>query len=184
MRIVVNNAELILKKGDITVEPVDAIVNAANRELKPGGGVCGAIHRAAGSGLAAECATLGGCRTGEAKMTEGYELPAAHVIHTVGPVYNGTVQDAVLLSSCYRESLAAADHSRLSNIAFPSISTGIFGYPIAEAAAVALATILNYLKFHGQPREVRMVLFSDDDLEIYESVLRKLIHQDHSISVI
>lgn len=183
MHIMVNNAELMLKTGDITNEPVDAIVNAADRELKPGGGVCGAIHRAAGSRLAAECTTLGGCRTGEAKITDGYELPAAHVIHTVGPVYNGTVQDAVLLSSCYRESLALAEQHGLHNIAFPSISTGIFGYPISEAAAVALATILNYLKFHGTPAQVRMVLFSDEDLAVYSSVLRKLIHQDHAIQV-
>ncbi len=183
MRIVVNHAELVLKKGDITLEPVDVIVNAANRELKPGGGVCGAIHRAAGSELAVECATLGGCHTGEAKITEGYNLAASHVIHTVGPVYNGTVQDAVLLSSCYRESLALAEQNELSSIAFPSISTGVFGYPVAEAAAVALATILNYLKFHGNPRNVLMVLFSDDDLGAYTTVLRKLIHSDRGVSV-
>ncbi len=170
----INNCQLVLKRGDITAEAVDAIVNAANRELVPGGGVCGAIHRAAGPELARECATLGGCRTGQAKLTRGYALPARYVIQTVGPVYNGSVQDAVLLSSCYRESLLLADANTLNTIAFPSISTGIFGYPAEEAAGVALATIINYLIFHGKPAEVRMVLFSDSDLETYQSRLNEL----------
>lgn len=170
----INNCQLVLKRGDITAEAVDAIVNAANRELIPGGGVCGAIHRAAGPELARECITLGGCRSGQAKLTRGYLLPARYVIHTVGPVYNGSVQDAVLLSSCYRESLLLADVNGLRSIAFPSISTGIFGYPVAEAAGVALATIINYLTFHGKPAEVRMVLFSDDDRKIYQAQLNEL----------
>jgi len=171
----INNCTLILKKGDITCEKVDAIVNAANRQLIPGGGVCGAIHRAAGPELAKECVGRGGWRTGEAHITGGYDLPAAHVIHTVGPVYNGTVQDAVLLSSCYRESLALAVQNGCTIIAFPSISTGIFGYPVRDAAGVALATIINYLTFHGQPREVRMVLFSDEDMTVYSEVLADLV---------
>ena len=174
--VTINNCTLTLKKGDITLENVDVIVNAANRQLLPGGGVCGAIHRAAGPELAKECAGKGGCRTGQAKLTGGYGLAAAHVIHTVGPVYNGTVQDAILLSSCYREALALAVQSGCTSIAFPSISTGIFGYPVRDAAGVALATIINYLTFHGQPDEVRMVLFSDEDLATYGAVLAEL-HQ-------
>ena len=173
-RIMVNQCSISLKRGDITREPVQVIVNAGNRELIPGGGVCGAIHRAAGPGLAEECAHLGGCRTGQAKLTGGFNLPAQYVIHTVGPVYNGTVQDAVLLSSCYRESLAVAVEHGLETIAFPSVSTGIFGYPVREAAGVALATIINYLTFHGQPSDVRMILFSDGDLQIYREQLDSL----------
>ncbi len=176
----INKCELILKRGDITQEPVTAIVNAANSALSHGGGVCGAIHHAAGPELATECAALGGCETGMAKMTGGYQLPARYVIHTVGPVYHAHEPEeaAQLLSSCYRESLALALSNGLESIAFPSISTGIYGYPVVAAAKIALATIVNFLRIHGKPAKVAMVLFSDSDLETYNSVYLSLGKSD------
>ena len=133
--------------GDITKLSVDAIVNAANVWLTPGGGVCGAIHRAAGPELAEECGRLGGCETGDARITAGYGLAAAHVIHTVGPVYEGGEQgEAELLASCYRRSLEIAREHGLESIAFPCISTGVFGYPAKEAASIALETIGAWLR--------------------------------------
>ncbi len=173
---VINGCELILKKGDITKEPVAAIVNAANPALSHGGGVCGAIHRAAGPGLADECAHLGGCETGMAKISGGYHLPSIYVIHTVGPVYHAHQPEeaAQLLSSCYRESLNLAFKTGIETIAFPSISTGIYGYPVREAAKIALATIANFLKIHGKPAKVVMVLFSDSDLKNYNSIYLSL----------
>ncbi len=132
---------MIVHQGDITALAVDAIVNAANTALAPGGGVCGAIHRAAGPDLARECATLGGCDTGDAKITAGYNLPALHVIHTVGPVWHGgDGGEAGLLAACYRRSLELAQANALATIAFPAISTGIFGYPPDEAAEIAVRT--------------------------------------------
>ncbi|NOY22863.1 MAG: macro domain-containing protein [Acidobacteria bacterium] len=177
----INRCELILKRGDITQEPVTAIVNSANPALSHGGGVCGAIHQAAGPELAVECAVLGGCETGMAKMTGGYQLPAGHVIHTVGPVYHAHEPEeaAQLLSSCYRESLNLALKNGIETIAFPSISTGIYGYPITAAAKIALATIVNFLKIHGKPIKVIMELFSDTDLEIYNSVYEFLQNELH-----
>ncbi len=173
---IINKCELVLKKGDITQETVAAIVNSANPALSHGGGVCGAIHHAAGPELAVECAALGGCKTGMSKMTGGYRLPAWHVIHTVGPVYHAHEPEeaAQLLSSCYRESLALALKNEMESIAFPSISTGIYGYPVTAAAEIALATIVNFLKIHGKPIKVIMDLFSDTDLEIYNFVYLSL----------
>lgn len=131
---------------DITTLAVDAIVNAANEMLAPGGGVCGAIHRAAGPQLAAECATLGGCATGAAKITRGYRLPAKHVIHAVGPVWHGGARgEAGLLRSCYVRSLELAQHHDLHSIAFPAISTGIFGYPVDAAAEIAIGAVIDTL---------------------------------------
>jgi O-acetyl-ADP-ribose deacetylase len=134
-------------EGDITRLDVDAIVNAANTMLAPGGGVCGAIHRAAGPELAEACARLGGCETGEAKITPGFRLPGRNVIHTVGPVWGGGESgEDVLLASCYRNSLALAAEHGLRTIAFPAISTGIFGFPPDRAAHIAVATVLDGLR--------------------------------------
>ncbi|WP_020475308.1 O-acetyl-ADP-ribose deacetylase [Zavarzinella formosa] len=159
-------------QGDITHLKVDAIVNAANESLLGGGGVDGAIHRAAGPDLLAECEDLGGCRTGDAKMTAGYRLPARHVIHTVGPVYHGGVSDeAELLHSCYSESLRLAADAGLGTVAFPCISTGVFGYPKEEACEVAIAAVTEWLAAHELPRQVTFCCFSIDDAELYRSRL-------------
>ncbi|NOZ12595.1 MAG: macro domain-containing protein [Acidobacteria bacterium] len=173
----INGCELIIKKGDITLEGAIAIVNAANPALSPGGGVCGAIHRAAGPELAEECAKLGGCETGMAKITGGYRLPAKYIIHTVGPVYHSRKpkESALLLASCYRESLLLAQKHKIESIAFPSISTGIYGYPIKEAAKVALAAIINFLKIHEKPQTVTLALFSDADLDTYLKTCRQIL---------
>lgn len=143
-------------QGDITTLPVDAVVNAANRTLLGGGGVDGAIHRAAGPGLLAECRLLGGCPTGEARITAGHDLPARHVIHTVGPVWQGGTRDEdALLASAYRNSLDLARSHGLKTIAFPAISTGIYGFPAGRAARIALQTIHT----HGQGLDVTLVAF-------------------------
>jgi O-acetyl-ADP-ribose deacetylase (regulator of RNase III) len=157
-----------LAVGDITKQDVDAIVNAANKRLSPGGGVSGAIHRAAGPGLWDECKKIGGCRTGEAKITKGQDLLAKYVIHTVGPVYSGKESDAVFLSSCYRSCFRLADKYNISSIAFPAISTGIFGYPLDEAAMISLREVLNFLKNPSSIKLVRFVLFSNDTFQAYE----------------
>src|SRR5512143_3196462 len=154
----VNNSTLELIQVDITTLDVDAIVNAANNSLLGGGGVDGAIHRAAGPQLLAECRTLGGCETGEAKITQGYRLKARHVIHTVGPIYSGTARDAELLSAAVRNSLRLADAQRLTSIAFPAISTGVYGYPVREAAGVILSTIITYLRNDTHLQRVIMCL--------------------------
>lgn len=133
------------EQGDITKLKVDAIVNAANSSLLGGGGVDGAIHRAAGPELLAECRTLHGCETGQAKITKGYRLPANHVIHTVGPIYSGRAQDVKDLSNCYRNSLDLARANDLHSIAFPAISTGVYGYPLEEAVPIAVGTVLDWL---------------------------------------
>jgi O-acetyl-ADP-ribose deacetylase len=163
-------AKVTIVRGDITKLSVDAIVNAANSSLLGGLGVDGAIHRAAGPGLFEECRKLGGCRTGDAKITKGYNLPAKHVIHTVGPVYgNENGREKELLESCYRRSLEVAQKNGLKSVAFPSISTGAFGYPIEEAAAIALKTVKSALESGSLGIEsVTFVTFSARDQEIYE----------------
>lgn len=163
-------------QGDITRVTVDAIVNAANTTLLGGGGVDGAIHRAAGPLLLAECVKLGGCKTGKAKITKGHNLPAFHVIHTVGPVWHsGTRREPELLASCYKSSLELARSHSLKTVAFPSISTGAYRFPVEKAARIALKTVLSFIKDHPDALEkVQFVLFSDRDLEIYTRVFREI----------
>lgn len=159
-------------RGDITTLAVDAIVNAANSSLLGGGGVDGAIHRAAGPDLLHECRLLGGCKTGDAKITKGYRLPAKHVIHTVGPVWRGGKSgEPELLASCYRRSLQLAAGIQLTSVAFPAISTGIYGYPIELAAEVAVSTVRDSLRNLEGLDEVTFCCFSADDLRVYELVL-------------
>ncbi|MFC1895055.1 O-acetyl-ADP-ribose deacetylase [Thermodesulfobacteriota bacterium] len=161
-----------LRKGDITKLHVDAIVNAANTSLLGGGGVDGAIHRAAGPELLEECRTIGGCPTGEARITRGYGLPARFVIHTVGPVYRGTPQDRQLLEGCYRNSLELSVENGVKSIAFPAISCGVYGYPIEDACKVAVDTTITFLETQKVLEQVVFVLFSDSDYGVYEQHLR------------
>jgi O-acetyl-ADP-ribose deacetylase (regulator of RNase III) len=173
MRFKVNQSIVELIRGDIVEQDVDAIVNAANRSLLGGGGVDGAIHRAAGPELLAECRALGGCPTGDARITSGYRLKARHVIHAVGPVYQRREQDAVLLASAYRSSLRLASQNGLKSLAFPAISTGIYGYPLDQAAPIALRTAREYLEQHPEIELVRFVLWDAAALQAYERAARE-----------
>ena len=162
-------------QGDITKQAVDAIVNAANTSLLGGGGVDGAIHRAAGPELLAECRTLHGCRTGEAKITKGYRLPAKYVIHTPGPVWHGGGQNEdALLASCYRSCLTLAAEHGLKTVDFPSISTGVYHFPLDRAAGIAVGTIAAFLREHPEIERVRMVCFDAKTRGFYEDALRRL----------
>ena len=159
-------------QGDITKETVDAIMNAANTSLLGGGGVDGAIHRAAGPALLEECKAINGCPTGEARITKGYNLAARHVIHTVGPVYgDGTRGEPEKLRNCYLHSMALAGENGLRSVAFPSISTGAYRYPIEEAARIAVDTVRECLDQSTSVELVRFVCFSDSDLAVYQRIL-------------
>ncbi|MFQ5958212.1 MAG: O-acetyl-ADP-ribose deacetylase [Alphaproteobacteria bacterium] len=167
---------IAIVEGDITRQNVDAIVNAAKPSLLGGGGVDGAIHRAAGPRLKEECRTLGGCETGEAKITRGYDLPARHVIHTVGPVWRGGGNDEdALLARCYRSSLDLAEQNDVRSIAFPSISTGAYRFPVARAARIAVAETVGFLRQHDLPEKVIFVCFGANVRECYGSAVADII---------
>jgi len=176
MEIQINQAVLSLVQGDITQQDTDAVVNAANARLAGGAGVDGAIHRAGGPSIMEQCRQIGGCPTGQAVITSGGNLKARYVIHTVGPVYQGgTRGEAHLLKSAYLESLRLASARGLKSIAFPAISTGVYSYPLAEAARIALKTTIDYLRTHDDLTLVRFVLYDHPTLAVFQDELRKLI---------
>jgi O-acetyl-ADP-ribose deacetylase (regulator of RNase III) len=172
----INNSTLALVEGDITNESTDAIVNAANTRLAGGAGVDGAIHRAGGPSIMEECRKIGGCPTGQAVITTGGNLKAKYVIHTVGPVFRGGNRgEAALLKSAHLESLKLASAKKLKSIAFPAISTGVYGYPVNEAAQIALKAAIDYLKEHSDIELVRFVLFGRSTYDTFAEELKKLI---------
>lgn len=176
VKITLNKSTLELTEGNITQQETDAIVNAANTSLLGGGGVDGAIHRAGGPKILEECRKLGGCPTGAARITTGGNLKTRYVIHTVGPVYHdGKHREAELLASAYKNSLNLASKYKLKSVAFPSISTGAYGYPINDASAIALKTVIDYLKTHTDIELVRFVLFDQKAYQTYEKALQELI---------
>ncbi|SEM72858.1 O-acetyl-ADP-ribose deacetylase (regulator of RNase III), contains Macro domain [Syntrophus gentianae] len=175
MEHLVGNSRLVLVQGDITREETDALVNAANSGLRGGGGVDGAIHRAGGPAILAECRKIGGCPPGQAVLTTGGNLKARYVIHTVGPIYrDGAHGEAEILASAYRESLKLASATKLKSLSFPAISAGVYGYPLQEAARIALTTVLDYLKTHSDIELVRFVLFGQNTFDAFAAVLRDL----------
>ena len=162
--------QIHVEQGDITKLDCDGIVNAANRSLLGGGGVDGAIHRAAGPELLAECRTLHGCRTGEAKITKGYRLKAKYIIHTVGPIYSGTAEDAAQLADCYRNSLNLAKEHDVHSIAFPAISTGVYGYPLEDATEIAVKTVAQWLEAHADyAMQVIFCCFDARTAQVYQT---------------
>ncbi|MBW2560358.1 MAG: O-acetyl-ADP-ribose deacetylase [Deltaproteobacteria bacterium] len=176
MEMKIGAAVIALSLGDITREETDAIVNAANSGLRGGGGVDGAIHRAGGHSIMEECREIGSCPTGQAVVTGGGNLTARYVIHTVGPVYRGGSRgEADLLKSAYRESLKQVTNKGLESVSFPAISAGVYGYPLEEAAHIALTTAIDYVKNHQEIGLVRFVLFSQDIYDVFLSELKKLM---------
>jgi O-acetyl-ADP-ribose deacetylase (regulator of RNase III) len=176
MEIKINKGVLSLVKGNIVQQGTDAIVNAANKSLRGGGGVDGAIHRAGGPKILEECIKIGGCETGQAVITTGGNLKAKYVIHTVGPIYrDGNHGEPQLLESCYKNSLKLASSKGIKSIAFPSISTGAYGYPMEDAAEIALRTAMDYLKEHNDIELIRFVLFGEEAYGVYEKKLRQLL---------
>jgi len=172
----VDGVRIEVIQGDITSQgDVNAIVNAANAQLESGGGVAGAIHQAASSGLVEEARPLAPIQPGEAVVTAGYDLPNRYVIHTLGPVYGSDEPEAELLADCYRNSLGLAEERDIDSLAFPALSTGAFGYPLEEATEVALSTVVEEAQKLQNVRLIRFVLFSEEDLEVYERVLSKLL---------
>lgn len=166
------NERISIQIGDITKLQVDAIVNAANESLLAGGGVCGAIHRAAGPELEEECRRIGSCPTGEARITRGYRLPARHVIHTVGPIWRGGDRgEAALLANCYRNSLALAQQHSLASLAFPAISTGIYGYPLRAATAIAVNEVKSWISANLLPKIIVFACFSAEAAATYRDAL-------------
>ncbi|MBI5301544.1 MAG: O-acetyl-ADP-ribose deacetylase [Chloroflexi bacterium] len=178
MKVEIGESTLELVQGDITQQDVDALVNAANSSLLGGGGVDGAIHRAAGPQLLEECRTLDGCETGSAKITRGYQLRARHVIHAVGPVYrDGKHGEPVLLASAYRTCLELASQNNCASIAFPAISTGVYGYPMEDAAHIAFRVIVDYLSEHPEIARVNYVLYDARALEVHARVLEQVLSE-------
>ena len=185
MKVKIVNSTLELVEGDITKQEVDAIVNAANTRLLGGGGVDGAIHQAGGPAILEECKKIGGCPTGEAEITTGGNLPAKHVIHTVGPVWHdGSRKEPELLRNAYKNSLMQAEENNLASIAFPSISTGAYRYPIDRASRIALSTTIEHLKGKTNIKTARFVLFGTSALEAYKTALQKLLAEDKDIKLI
>jgi O-acetyl-ADP-ribose deacetylase (regulator of RNase III) len=175
MKATVHQSTLEVVQGDITQQETEAIGNAANSALAGGGGVDGAIHRAGGPAIMSELrAKYKGCPTGSAVITGGGNLKAKYVLHAVGPRYSGSAKDAELLSNAYRKSLELSTQNKISSIAFPSISTGIYGYPVEEASQIALKTVMDYLKDHPEIKLVRFVLFDSNTYRVYEETLKKL----------
>jgi len=180
MQMNVGKSKLELVQGDITQQDTEAIVNAANSSLLGGGGVDGAIHRAGGPQILEECRKIGGCPSGEARITTGGRLKARHVIHTVGPIYHGGQGgEAHTLANAYRNSLALASQHGIKSLAFPSISTGAYGYPIEKAAAIALRTVMDYLPAHPEIELVRFVLFGQVAYDAYQEALESLTPAKH-----
>ncbi len=178
MQVTIHNTALLLSQGDITAQKVDAIVNAANTRLAGGGGVDGAIHRAGGPAILDACRKIGGCPTGSAVITTGGNLFAPYVIHAVGPVYRrGASEAPVLLRRAYKSCLNLAENNGITSIAFPSISTGAYGYPIAEAAQVALSTVIEHITGPSRIQQVIFVLFSSRDFDVYASLLNEMARQ-------